>query len=228
MTDSAPTPKHRSRRGRVVPLAWISGAAAALVLILGVTGTLSDWTTAIIGNSTNTIATRGAVILKEVGPDATGTSQTCTSTDGMQTVLNSFTCATINKYGGATAPITLNGSQTVSVTMSNTGSETGALTLVAGACTTVTGTGITGAPSACSQLLVKVACPTPTATYPATGTSTLNAFATATATTPVAVTSLAAGTNVICTFTVSLPSTTSPIYSGQTVSQPLTWTLTGA
>jgi len=74
---------HRGRR-RFLPLVWAASAFAAVVLVLGVNGTLSAWTSAIITNDTNTVATANALILKEVGPDGTAahTAQTCYSSTG--------------------------------------------------------------------------------------------------------------------------------------------------
>ena len=79
-------------------------AIAATLLTLSVNGTLSDWTTAVLNNNTNTVATTTAVILQEVGPDGTAghVSQTCRSSDA---ATNSATCTTINKYGGTTSPL---------------------------------------------------------------------------------------------------------------------------
>lgn len=225
MTDSTPTSSTVRKAGwlrgrRLAPLAWISGAVAAGLLVLGASGTLSSWTTAIIGNNTNTVAVSNAVILKETGPGAT--PATCqSSTSG---VSNNYTCSTINKYGGTATPLSPGASQSVAVTMTNVGSEVGSLTLAAGTCTP-TGGIASGSTSVCDALQVAVACPTGTATYPATGTATLNQFAAVSSTT---VTSLAANASVTCTFTVTLPSSTSPTAAGQTASQPLTWTLSGS
>jgi hypothetical protein len=204
---------------------WLSGVAAATLLTLGVNGTLSSWTSAIITNTTNTAAAANSVILQETGPAPT--SAVCTSTDGAQTTVNSATCSSINKYGGTSTPLSPGGSQSVAVTMKNTGSEAGALTLVANTCTS-TGA-LSGAPDLCGELQVKVSCTSPATTYPATGTAALATFASATATTPFSVaTTLAANSSTICTFTVSLPTNAPPTYAGQTISQPLVWTLAGA
>src|ERR1700712_4606184 len=67
---------HRAKRRRFVPLVWLGSVAAAALLILGVTGTLSAWTDAIINNTHNTVASAAAVSLLETGPDGTTTCDT--------------------------------------------------------------------------------------------------------------------------------------------------------
>lgn len=210
---------HRKRR-RFAPLVWISGGLAAFLMVLGVSGTLSSWTTAIINNDSNTAKAAGSVILEE-----TSGANTCVSNDD-GTSTNSFTCSTINKYGGVSTPMDTDPStpapntQSVTVTMKNTGTDTGNLTLVANGCTK--SGGVTGAPDLCAQMEVTVECPTPTNVY---GPDTLANFSTDSTATPLAIGSLASQASITCTFTVTLPLTTSPAYAGQTVSQPLAWTL---
>src|SRR3954454_20718760 len=110
-------PGRRAARRTPRPAWWALGssAVAAVVLALGVSGTLSSWTSAIISNDTNTVATASAVILREVGPGP----QTCLSSSGAS---NSYTCSTINKYGGTASPLAPGGSQSVDVVFSNVGS----------------------------------------------------------------------------------------------------------
>lgn len=211
--------RHRRAGGRGIAMMWVAGAAAATVVSLGVTGTLSSWTSAVVTNSTNTVATANAVILKETGPGATPV--TCQSSDGG--VANTYTCDTINKYGGTGTPLLPGSSQSVTVTMSNVGTAAGSLTLKAAGCTP-TGGITTGSTDACGIVQVKAECPAGTVKYPASGTATLTNFAAAAATT--VSTSLAKDASISCTFTVTLPATASPTYAGQTLTQALTWTLT--
>ena len=104
-----------------------SSAVAAVVLTLGVSGTLSSWTSAVISNDTNTVATASAVILREVGPSAT-----CYSSSG---ATNSYTCSTVNKYGGTTSPLAPGGSQVTDVVFSNVGSASAStFVLTTGSC----------------------------------------------------------------------------------------------
>ena len=76
------------RRGLVLAAA---GAGAALILVLGVSGTLASWTKAIVTNDSNTVRAAQSLILEETGPAAA----TCTSTDGGGSG-NSYTCTTID------------------------------------------------------------------------------------------------------------------------------------
>lgn len=213
MTDNAPT-KHRRR---AVPLLWASGAVAAAVLVLGVNGTLSSWSTAIIHNSQDTTSAAESVALSEA--DASGT--VCKDTSAVTDGTNTATCGTINKYGGTTTPLTPGGAgNQTTVTLANTGSAAGALTVGADACSK--SAGITGAADdICNFVDVAVACPTGTAVF----SGTLSDFAAAGAED---VSTLAAGDSVDCTFTVSLDADAPSDIAGQVASQPLTWTLTKA
>jgi hypothetical protein len=214
MNDATPenAPSTRRRAG----LLWACGAVAAIVLTLGVTGTLSSWTSAIITNDDNTAKAAASVILSETDGTAT-----CTSNDD-QTATNSYTCSTINKYGGIAVPLDPGSTQSVTVTMENLGTAAGSLVLDAGACTASGGNyGDPGVPSLCAAMTVTVECPGGT---PVHGTSTLDAFDAAPASTASA--SLGAGSSLSCTFTVALPAAADPALAGQAVSQPLTWTLT--
>jgi hypothetical protein len=213
MSVSNRTDENKQRR-RGAPLVWGASALAAGILVLGVTGTLSSWTAAIITNDTNTTKASDAVALSEAQGGAVCVDTATTST-------NTATCSTINKYGGIAPTLTPGGpAHTTTVTLTNTGTGAGDLTLAAGACTSTGGAaGSTG--NLCNQATVTVECPTGTATF---GPGTLNAFDTAPDS---AVASLAAGDSVDCTFSVSLPSTAPASVSGMVASQPLVWTLTG-
>jgi hypothetical protein len=231
MSTTAPA-AHRGRR-RFLPLVWAASAFAAVVLVLGVNGTLSAWTSAIVTNDTNTVATANALILKEVGPDGTAahTSQTCYSSTGSG---NTYTCSTINKYGGTTTPLTPGASQTSDVTFTNVGGAEGAsFKLQAGACTQTPNANAGATPpinnlcTATGELTVAVSC-SDGATYtagsawtdlkytagPAAGINTLTHTA-----------SLAPNASWTCRFTTALNANASVTDQGITVSQPLTWTL---
>ena len=226
--------KHSSgQRRSTAPLLWGAGAVAAALLTLGVNGTLSSWTQAVIGNSNNTVASAAAVILQEVGPGAV----TCTSSSSPS---NSATCATINKYGGTSTPLIPNASQTVSVTFTNTGAASAhtSFVLTPGTCAstyTVTATGQTAGaastPNLCTNgdLTVAVSC-SDGATY-SSGSAWTDLVYTAGAPptaaklhTPTG-TDLNAGSSWTCQFTVGLSSAASVLDQNITVSQPLTWTL---
>lgn len=206
-------------RRRALPLLWISGFIAASLLVLGVNGTLSAWTSAIINNSTNTTEAAQSVALSEANGAGTVCVDTATVADGS----NTATCSTINKYGGtvadgSTALVPGAAGNATTVTLKNTGSSAGDLTVTASGCTKSAGSG-TATLDLCDYVDVLVECPAATTTY----SGKLSAFATAGA---VAVKNLAAGASVACTFTVSLPSDAPADIAGQIASQPLTWTLT--
>lgn len=209
MTVTDATPKRPRRHS--APLLWASGGLAATILVLGVTGTLSAWTTAIIHNDTDTTSATDSVALAE----STGAGL-CVDTS--TTATNEATCSTVNKYGGTSAPLVPGAAgNATTVTLTNTGSTTGDLVLSADACT-MSG-GISGATDdICDYVDLLVECPGGTTTY----SGTLSAFAAAG---DQAVDSVAAGDSVSCTFTVSLPSTAPADIATQVASQPLTWTL---
>lgn len=218
----------RSRR-RFAPILWISGALAAVILVLGINGTLASWTQAILTNGNNQVGSAASVVLSETGPDGTGTSTTCTTAG---TASNTATCSQINKYGdGGVLDTTLSPGASINttVTLTNTGSgPASTFTMAPGACSALYNTGSNSgtAPAAgdnlCSQLQVAVACTGgATLTVPATS---FDAFASGGPYT--LTTGLASGATTSCTFTVSLPSTTAANYSGQTVTQAIVWTLT--
>jgi len=205
-------PENTGERRRLAVI-WGSAAVAAVVLVLAVNGTLSDWTQAIIGNDHNTVQAKSSVVLTE-----TDGSHTCASTDTGDGS-NSFTCSTIDKYGGTAAPLGPGDSQTATVTMSNTGTGAGALTLAPLTCTKSAGSG-TATQSICDVATVTVACTAPSALDTTATPVALSALTTQT------VGTLAAGDATACTFTVALPSDASPQIGGQIATQALKWTLT--
>lgn len=160
MSDT-PTPEggHRAKKRRAVPLVWAGSLLGATLLVLGVSGTLSSWTTAIITNSGNTVAAANAVILQETLPGTTPT--VCNSTDNNDGS-NSYTCTSINKYGGTATPLdpVTNTMQSVTVNMKNTGTSSGALTLAPGTCVKSLGS-LSASQSICDVALVTLKCTTP-------------------------------------------------------------------
>lgn len=229
MTASKHTRQRRTdnqRPARATVLALGSSVIAAIVLTLGVSGTLSSWTSAIIGNDTNTVATASAVILREVGPGP----QTCLSSSGAG---NSFTCSTINKYGGTTTPLNPGSSQVTDVVFSNVGaSAASTFVLTAGSCTQnpTAGSGTPPAANVCTNadLTVAISCSNG-ATYSAGGAWTdlvSAAGAPGSISSPLTHTAtIAAGASFTCRFTVALGAAANVLDQGITASQPLTWTL---
>jgi hypothetical protein len=213
-----------SNRRRQTAL-WGSGAVAAVVLVLGVSGTLSSWTSAVIGNDTNTVATADAVILREVSG-----ANTCLSSSG---AANSYTCSTINKYGGTSSPLAPGGSQSTDVVFSNVGSASASsFVLTTGSCsqTPTAGTGTPPAANVCTsgELTVAVSCSSGSA-YSA-GSAWVDLVSAAGAPGSIAGTlthtaTLAPGSSFTCRFTIALSGSASVLAQGITASQPLTWTL---
>lgn len=205
-----------TRKRRFMPAIWIASGLSAVALTLGISGTLADWTQAIIVNDTNDAQSAASVALKESsgGVDCVDTADNAT---------NTATCSSINKFGGTAAPLAPGGSQSVTVDLTNTGSGTGALTLTAAACTNTAVTGSGADPATyplCSQATIAVTCTTPgTLSY---GPQSLTTFAGAGALT---VGTLTSGQSTSCTFTVALPSTAPSGYADQIVAQQLTWDL---
>lgn len=225
--DRAPRgPRHAAERESGAGGLLVAGVVAAVVLVLGVSGTLGAWTSAIIGNDTNTVATAKAVILAE-----TDGSTTCRSSDQTS---NTATCTTINKYGGTTTTLLPGASRTVDVTFTNIGSANGStFALAPGTCTQspTAGTGTPAATNLCTagELTVAVSC-SPGATYSA-GTAwsdlayTAAAPPTATRTHTATGSELNAAAQWTCRFTVALSAAAVIASQNITVSQPLTWTL---
>lgn len=221
-----------SNKRRTTPLLWGGAAVSALALVLGVNGTLSSWTSAVIGNSHNSVASTTAVALVETGTSSSGAPVTC---DTASTTTNSVTCSDINKYGGVSGGTAELGSstdnitalapgqsRTATVTLKNDGTGTGTLSLSTGSCghavNDVTGGDTTAGYDLCSKITVSVAC-TGDVTVTATTPATLDTFSGA------SIGSLAPTQSTTCTFTVALPSSTPSGYSNQLASQALTWTL---
>lgn len=236
------------KRLRNAPVVWGSSALAAAVLVLGINGTLSTWTQAIIDNGNNSAASASAVALTETvksqanqgGAGGTQTVGTVcdTRTQPSNELTDAAACDTINKYGGigdvsastdtgfATdaegVPLGPGDSQTVVVTMKNVGNTSAPLKLSPGACSSHVYPGATGVDTTtyplCNKMQLSVSCTSP-ATY--TGYSgTVAALAS-----DQAIGALAAGESTDCTFTVSIPSSTGAGYASQYVTQDLTWTL---
>jgi hypothetical protein len=192
-----------------------AGVAGTVAVALSVSGSLSGFV-ATITNSTNTAAVAALAVAETSG------ANTCNSYDA------TATCSTINKYGGTTTPLVPGGSQTVTVTFTNTGNvavASGALT--PGACV-ATSTGAVGGTTPttpntdpgnlCSVLTIKVyAAATATGTPIYTGTA-------AGFTAAVALGALAKAANQPYTFVTSLPAAATTAVQGQQVSQPLVWT----
>ena len=213
----------RAQRGSGTVLA-VAGAVAAVVLVLGTSGTLASWTSAVLGNDTDTVATGKAVILAETD----GTS-TCRSSDQ---VSNVATCSTINKYGddGATATgataLEPGDSVSTTVTLTNTGpSDAATFTLTPGTCAATYHSGFRQGQSPlpaddlCAQLTVGAECVAGATSVLSVAPVALASFTGARTITG----GLASGEAVDCTFTIALAPGSAARFAGQTAAQDLTW-----
>ena len=236
MTDSTDSGKHRSTtRLRFAPLAWLSGLLAAGLLVLGASGTLSSWTSAVLNNSSNTAVTTNAVVLQEQITGSSTVNPDCQSSAGGFS--NTSTCTEINKYGGTATALTPgapHASQTTSVTFTNIGSGPASkLVLTPGSCTQVPVAG-TGTPvnpanlcaAGASDLNLNLTCvdgatTTGTAYTDLAYNGPLGGFTAAKTHTA----TIAKNGQVTCTFVVSLSAAASPLDGGITISQPLQWEL---
>ncbi len=216
----------RRTRVRFAPLAIGTGAVAAILLSVTMSGSLAGFT-AQITNSNNTVNT-GVLTMTE-----TGGANTCNSYDttgaanGVST--NAFTCTTINKYGGATlVPGTgASSSSVTTITIKNNGTvPANTFTLAPGACSqSAVGSPSGNATNLCSKLYLTLTDTTSTggATSTVINNVALSALA-ASYTLPAA----AAGNVQTFTFTVSFPSTGSSTsdntYQNLQALQSLVWT----
>lgn len=220
---------HVSRRRSDV-LVWLACGLAAVLLLLGTTGTLSSWTSAILTNSSNTALTSTAVILKEANSGGTVTCYSSASTT------NSATCSTIDKYGGTATPLTPGTNQVTTVTFFNVGSRTGtSFALVPASCTQnpIAGSGTPAAGNVCTNgdLTVAISC-SPGATYVSGSAWSDLVYAgaappTATKTHTATSGDLNAGASWTCQFTVALAAAAGPTDQNISIAQSLQWTLNG-
>lgn len=222
-TDSGFRP---AARRRTLAL-WASGATSAAVLILGVSGTLSSWTSALITNDDNS-AGASAIYIALVETDGTNTCDTTTEPSNTDT-----SCSTINKYGGNTS-MSPGDSEVVDVTFTNPGTSDGnTFSYALGTCTPTNGS---GGVNLCTDgdLTLAVSCSTG-ATYSAgSAIAALGQSAAA----PGSLTSkswagspaleAASASAVTCRFTTTLVSSAPPDDAGSQVTQPITWTLTAS
>ena len=225
------------KRLRFAPLAIATGVLGAVLLSVSMSGTLSGFV-ASITNSTNTAAT-GALTMQEVNTGTGGA--TCNSTD-TSVANNTFSCSTINKFGGSTTMIPSNTAGaanyvatgtgattnvvTTNITIKNTGSVTpSTFTLTPAACTqsvnaAASSTG--GASDYCAKLNVII---TSGSTTVFSGTAAQLAVATATTTPAITMPAAPAATVAVpFTFKTFVDSTATNAYQGLSASEPLTWT----
>lgn len=206
----------RGKRVRFAPIAIGTGALAAVLLSLTMSGTLAGFT-ASINNTTNTAAS-GSLVMQEQNSTA---SVTCLSTDGGSVSTNTSTCSTINKFGGSTTMVP-GQLVTTTVTIKNIGSSAAStFTLTPGATCTQSNSGALNgsAIDLCAKLNLVI---TNTTTSQVVYSGTLAALAGSSA---ITITSPpAAGVLNTFTFGLTLNSAAGNTYQGLQASLPLTWT----
>jgi hypothetical protein len=226
-----PTIRNPATRPRRTSLLWAGGAVASIVLALGVTGTLSTWTSAIVGNGDNSAASADSVALVETQVSPAGNEITvCDTADNPG---NTDVCPGINTYGGLASPLdpdsTPGGdSQSVTVNLQNDGTATGDLTLDAAACSNDASVGSTGTDltyDLCTQMVLDVTCTDPGGGADHVIYTAGNVEDFVKSVPGYTIATLDATTSTQCTFTVTLPTTTPSGYASQFVSQVLTWKL---
>ena len=155
---------------------WLACGASAVLLTSTASGTLASWTSAVLANDANDVATAPAVVLAE----SDGLT-TCRSSDQPS---NSATCTGINKYGGTTSPLMPGQSRTVDVTFTNIGSNAAtSFAMAPGTCSQspLAGAGTPAATNLCTasgELRVAVSC-SPGTSYSAPSAWTDLAYAAA-------------------------------------------------
>lgn len=219
MRESA---RHRRWDSSVDPVVWISCGVMALVLTLGVQGTLASWTSALVTNTNNTATTAAAVILQQ-----TQGSNTCASSNMAS---NISTCTTIDSYGGTAVPLSPGASQTADATFTNLGSAAASsFRLNPGVCTQspAAGGGTTNLCTAAGQLSVALSCSSGGVYNSGAAWTDLKSSAVPPGSLAVLThtASLAVNGPWTCRFTVVLSATADVNAQGVVVTQPLTWTL---
>lgn len=217
--DTSTATKNRRRAAAL----WGSGAVAAVVLVLGVNGTLSSWTSALITNDDNSAgATSSYLALVE-----TDNTHTCDTTTSPNNTISA--CSTINKYGG-NASMSPGDSEVVEVTFTNPGTADGnTFSYAPGSCTPTNGT---GGIDLCTDgdLTVTVSCSTG-ATYSAgavvaaLGQSAAPGALVSKSWTSAPALDTASATAITCRFSTALSASAPPVDAGSQVAQPITWTL---
>lgn len=237
MADATPSPETNAprtrRRRRLVPVVWIAGAAAATLLGLAVSGTLSGFT-ASIDNTQNTGGS-GTLLMQEA--DGTGTVHCYSNGAGAGSAIgasNSNTCSTIDKFGADNnlVPTTSANATATTVTIKNAGTvDASGFTLAPdSACTqsaNAANTGVIANGSAsdfCSKinLIIKQG----TATVFSGTAAQLGGDSGATTDTLNALGPVAAGTTVSFEFDIWLDSSVDNSYQGLALSLPMTWQFT--
>jgi hypothetical protein len=192
-------------------LVWLSAAVASVLLTLSVSGTLGEWTQAVVRQNGNTAATAGGVVLTLAGPDGAGAATSCASSSS---ATNDATCSVnlLGANGVARTAMRPGDTQTTVFTLTTGGELTGStLNVAPGPCT--------GSTDLCGALLVTLTCVGGQTTV--IGPMSLTSFATADRD----LLGLPASTTT-CTALTLLPLTAPLASRSKTISQDVVWTLT--
>ncbi|KQQ08195.1 hypothetical protein [Rathayibacter sp. Leaf296] len=203
----------KTKRVRFAPLVIATSIAAAALLSVSMSGTLSGFV-ASITNSNNTAAS-GTLVMEE---KSTGTTPvTCLSTDGGSVSTNTATCSTINKFGGSTN-MTPGQTVTTAITIKNAGTvAANTFTLTPGAtCAQTTNGTLSGtATDFCSKVKVVITSGT-TEIFNGTAATLAGSAAKSLG-------AVAAGVSTPFSIAVTLDSAANNTYQGLSASLPLTW-----
>ncbi|PTL71463.1 hypothetical protein C1I63_00380 [Rathayibacter caricis DSM 15933] len=203
----------KTKRVRFAPLVIATSIAAAALLSVSMSGTLSGFV-ASITNSNNTAAS-GTLVMEE---KSTGTTPvTCLSTDGGTVSTNTATCSTINKFGGSTN-MTPGQTVTTAITIKNAGTvAANTFTLTPGAtCAQTTNGTLSGtATDFCSKVKVVITSGT-TEIFNGTAATLAGSAAKSLG-------AVAAGVSTPFSIAVTLDSAANNTYQGLSASLPLTW-----
>ncbi|KQQ21018.1 hypothetical protein ASF48_10740 [Rathayibacter sp. Leaf299] len=203
----------KTKRVRFAPLVIATSIAAAALLSVSMSGTLSGFV-ASITNSNNTAAS-GTLVMEE---KSTGTTPvTCLSTDGGTVSTNTATCSTINKFGGSTN-MTPGQTVTTAITIKNAGTvAANTFTLTPGAtCAQTTNGTLSGtATDFCAKVKVVITSGT-TEIFNGTAATLAGSAAKSLG-------AVAAGVSTPFSIAVTLDSAANNTYQGLSASLPLTW-----
>lgn len=196
---------------RSLALVWLSAALASVLLTLSVSGTLGDWTSAVLRQNGNTAGSAGGILLTLSGPDSSGAASTCTSSSS---ATNDATCSVnlLGANGVARTAMRPGDTQTTIFTLTTGGELVGnTLNVAPGACN--------GSTDLCGALLITLTCVGAQTTV--IGPMTLTAFGSADR-------DLLGlpGATTTCTALTLLPLTAPLASRNKTISQDVVWTLT--
>jgi hypothetical protein len=214
MSSRPASPSSKAKRVRFAPLAIATAAAAAVLLSVSMSGTLSGFVASIQNTGS---AASGTLVMEEKTTGSTAPF-TCLSTEGASIGTNTASCTTVNKFGGSTTMIP-GQTITTSVAIKNAGTvAANTFTLTPGATCTQSANGpVSGtATDFCAKLNVVITSGT-TTVYSGTAAALAGSA-------PKILTAPAAGVSTPFTFAVTLDQSAGNAYQGLAATLPMTWT----